>query len=44
MLSALSDRLISIPAKDQIPKSCNVSDVLKAKNQKQSETGELAVL
>ena len=44
MLSALCDRLISIPAKDQIPKSCNVSDVLKVQNQKQSETGGLAIL
>ena len=34
MLSALPDRLISIQAKDQIPKNCNVSDVLKVKKSK----------
>ena len=44
MLSALPDRLISIPVKDQIPKNCNISDVLKAQKPKQSETGGLSVL
>ena len=44
MLSALPDRLISIPAKDEIPKNCNVSDVLKAQKRKQFEIGGLAVL
>ena len=44
MLSALPDRLISVPAKDQFPKKCNVSDALKAQNRKQSETEGLAVL
>ena len=44
MHSALPDRLISVPAKDHMPKNCNVSDVLKPQNRKQSETGGLAVL
>ena len=43
-VSALPDRLISIPAKDHIPKNCNVSDILQAQNRKQCNTLGLAVL
>ena len=42
-VSALPDRLTSIPAKDHIPKNCNVSDILQAQNRKQCDTLGLAV-
>ena len=44
MLNSLPGRLITIPAKDNIPKNCSMKDVLEAQNQKQSNTGGLAVL
>ena len=44
IVSALPDRLISIPAKDHIPKNCNVSDILQAQNRKQCDKLGLAVL
>ena len=44
MLNSLPGRLITIPAKDDIPKNCSVKDVLEAQNRKQSKTGGLAVL
>ena len=34
--NSLSARVTSIPAKDDISKNCNTSDILQARNQKQS--------
>ena len=39
MLNSLPGRLITIPAKDDIPKNCSMKDVLEAQNRKQSNTG-----
>ena len=44
MLNSLPGRLITIPAKDDIPKNCSMKDVLEAQNRKQSNTGGLSVL
>ena len=44
MLDSLPGGLITIPAKDDIPKNCSMKDVLEAQNRKQSNTGGLAVL
>ena len=35
-------KLITIPAKDEVPKSSKIYDVREAQNQKMSETGGLA--
>ena len=34
-------QLITIPAKDEIPKNSKISDIREAQNRKQSETGGL---
>ena len=44
MLNSLPGRLITIPAKDAIPKICSMKDALEAQNRKQSNTDGLAVL
>ena len=44
MLSKLPTTLISIQAEDELPKNCRNSDIIEAKNRRQSETGGLALL
>ena len=43
-LKHISGQLITIPAKDQVPKNSKISDIREAQNRKQSETGGLASL
>ena len=40
-LKHISGQLITIPAKDELPKHSKISDIREAQNQKQSETGGL---
>ena len=43
-LKHIPQQLITIPAKDEVPKNSKISDIRKAQNRKQSETGGLASL
>ena len=43
-LKHIPGQLITIPAKDEVPKNSKISDIREAQNQKQSETGSLASL
>ena len=41
-LKHIPGKLITIPAKDEVPKNSKISDVREAQNRKMSETGDLA--
>ena len=43
-LKHIPGQLITIPAKDEVPKNSKISDIKEAQNRKQSETGGLASL
>ena len=43
-LKHIPGQLITIPAKDEVPKNSKISDIREAQNRKQSETGGLASL
>ena len=43
-LKHIPGQLITIPAKDEVPKNSKTSDIREAQNRKQSETGGLASL
>ena len=43
-LKCIPGQLITIPAKDEVPKKSKISDIREAQNRKQSETGGLASL
>ena len=44
MLTSISGRLLSMPAEDEIPKNCDLADVLKAQKWKTIRRRKLSIV